>query len=294
MSEEKTEAKEAPKKFAFFVGCTIRVRQPYIEKLARNIFKQLGVELVDLPFSCCPTAKVVKDVSIQRWVEVAARNLALAEKQDLPILSMCTGCTQTLAEAKEALEDLDERKRVNVMMEDKGLKYSGTGEVKFYAELLHEMMADIPIKKKLAMTIAAHPGCHILRPSRILKFDDPENPLKLDELIMLLGADADDYPKKGLCCGSPIYNVDPEAAREIMKAKMQSMHADCMAVLCPTCFEYYELRQKQMSADGGFEPVMVMHYLQLLGIAMGMSLEDVGYSQLRFRKEGFERQFEIQ
>ncbi len=285
---------EKQDRFAFFIGCTTHVRLPYIEKLARQIFRSLGFKLVDLDFSCCPTPRVIKDVDIGSWLVIAARNLAVAEKQELPILSMCTGCTQTLKEAKHRLEDRDTRVSINEQLRPLGLEYTGSVEVKFYAELLHENMELVKksIKSRLPMNIAAHPGCHILRPSHIIKFDDPENPVKLDELIGLLGADAVKYKKKGLCCGFPLYDVDRESSEKMMKDKFASVYdacndTDCITVLCPTCFEYYELRQLSIAAKMSFRPLMVMHYLQLLGLALGFSADEIGLSHMRHKDETF-------
>jgi heterodisulfide reductase subunit B len=285
MSQAGQIEEQVPKKYAFFIGCTIQVKIPYIEKLARDIFAKLGVELADLEFSCCPTARIVKEVSIGDWLFIAARNIALAEKAGLPILSMCTGCTQTLREAQEELKDTDKLMAINEKLKSQGLEYRGTSEVKFYAQLIYELMPQIDIRKQLPISVASHPGCHILRPSRILNFDDPENPTKLDELIRLLGADAVEYNNKALCCGYGIYSVDPEAAEHMMRDKLASLQADCMAVLCPTCLEYYELRQRAIAEKMGFAPVQVVHYLQLLGLALG--IDDVGFSHMKFKHQPF-------
>jgi heterodisulfide reductase subunit B2 len=280
-----TEAKPAqPEKYAFFIGCTIQVRAPYIERLARQLFPKLGIDLVDLEFSCCPTARVVKDVDINSWLVIAARNLALAEKAGLPILSMCTGCTQTLVEAQHALDDSDVKKKVNALI--RPLEYQGTGEVKFFGQVLYEKKGMFAITHKIPINIAGHAGCHILRPSRILQFDNPENPIKLDELIASLGADPVHYPLKGLCCGYSMYSVDQDVAERIMKDKIASIvGADCMTVLCPTCFEYYQLRMQAIAAKQGFKPLMAVHYLQLLGLAMGMSSEEVGWQFLKHKDD---------
>jgi len=286
--QSKVEEQEKIQKYAFFIGCTIKIRIPYIERLARLIFEKMGIELVDLDFSCCPTARIIKDLDIDSWLVIAARNLALAEKADLPIVSMCTGCTQTLVEAKHMLEDKDIQDRVNKQLEQVNLRYEGTSAVKFYAQLLYENkeLIEEQRKRELRLTIASHPGCHILRPSQLLRFDDPENPKKLDLLIGLTGADALEYSQKGLCCGFPIYDIDLEAAEQMMKDKITSLHgADCMTVLCPTCFEYYELRQRGVAQKLGFSPVMVLHFLQLLGLSLGLSQEDAGFQYLKYKDD---------
>jgi len=261
-----------PKKYAFFIGCTIQVKIPFIEKISRQVFEKIGVELVDLPFSCCPTSRVARDVSIDDWLVIAARNIALAEKEGLPILSMCTGCTQTLREAQEELKDRDRFLAVNEKLKAFGVEYKGTSEVKFYAQVIYELMHEIDIENPLNLRVAAHAGCHILRPSRILNFDDPENPVKLDALIRFIGADAVQYKNKALCCGYGIYNVDQDAAERIMRDKLAGIDADCMAVLCPTCLEHFELRQRQVAEKHGFAPIQVIHYMQLLAYALGLDM----------------------
>ena len=273
-------------RFAFFIGCTVQVRLPYIESLARRIFSEMGIELADLDFSCCPTARIVKDVSIETWLLIAARNLAIAEKEKLNVLSMCTGCTQTLREAQEMLENQETRRRINEQLEKSGLQYYGTSEVHFYAQAIYERMERLKIKSPPAIKVATHSGCHILRPSRILGFDNPERPEKLDLLVKALGCDIVDYPHKGMCCGFPLYGVDQDAAERMMRDKIASIaDADCLALLCPTCLEYYQLRQEQVASRQGFKPLTAVHYLQLLGLAMGIKYDDTGLGKLRHLDE---------
>jgi heterodisulfide reductase subunit B2 len=276
-------------RYAFFRGCTIQVKLPYIEKLAREVFPLIGIDLVDMDFSCCPTSRVVRDKDEHKWLLVAARNLAVAEKEGLPVLSMCTGCTQTLKEAQVLLEDLEQRKKINEILKSAGLEYKGEANVVFFAQAIHEIRDRLPIKRKLGLRVASHPGCHILRPSRVLKFDNPENPLKEDELIMALGATAVAYPKKAMCCGFALNSVDPEGAARMMKDKMSTIDADCMAVLCPTCLEYYDVWQERHAGKAGFRPIPVVHYLQLLGLSLGLA--DVGFSHMRHKDNPFIKNF---
>jgi heterodisulfide reductase subunit B len=292
MTEENQQEEKKPEKYAFFIGCTIQYRAPYIEKLAREIFKSMGIGLADLDFVCCPTSRIARDVDIDTWLLIAARNLATAEKEGLPILSMCTGCTQTLVEARHKLEDIDTRKAINAKLKSQGLEYKGISDIKFYAQLIHEKKDSIKVLKQLPLKIATHSGCHILRPSKRLQFDDPENPVKLDQLVAFLGADPVDYRNKSLCCGFPIYDVDEEAANKMMRDKLAGLDADLLTVVCPTCFEYYELRQKHIADEMGFKPILVMHYLQVLGLAMGMTGEEIGYENLRLKDDALFRKID--
>ncbi|MEM4267839.1 MAG: CoB--CoM heterodisulfide reductase iron-sulfur subunit B family protein [Candidatus Woesearchaeota archaeon] len=270
-------------KYSLFVGCTIIVKLPHIERLAKSIFAELGFELAELDFTCCPTARTVRDVDEKSWLVMAARNLALSEKKGLPILTLCTGCTQTLVEAKRMLDDTQTRRIVNTELGKAGLEFTGAAEVKFFAQLLYENIELIKQrrKKRLNVNVASHSGCHILRPSSILNFDSAENPKRLDELLEAIGCNVIDYSEKTLCCGYQISHVDREASEAMLKDKISSISisgkADCIVVLCPTCMDYLDLRMRPVIQKFSLPQIAVVHYLQLLGLSMGYGLTEVGY-----------------
>jgi len=115
------------KKYAFFLGCIAPLRYPGIEKSTREVFKALGVELVDLKgASCCPAPGVIKSFSKATWLAAAARNLALAEKEGLDIVTICNGCYGSLFDAAHELHENEKiLEDVNKILAEIGLKYSG-------------------------------------------------------------------------------------------------------------------------------------------------------------------------
>jgi len=87
-----------------FWGCTIPARFPFIEKSTRLALGDLGVEPVDVAgFTCCPETTLVKAADEEAYYLTAARNLALAERRRLPLLTPCNGCYSTF---KSVLSDL--------------------------------------------------------------------------------------------------------------------------------------------------------------------------------------------
>ncbi len=127
-------------KQAFFLGCVIPLRFPGIEVAARRVFRQLGVECVDLDgYSCCPEPVVLGLTDREMALAVSARNLALAEKAGADLIVLCNGCYETLAEADHALRhDEPMKARVAELLGSIGTRYEGKITIKHFIEFLHE------------------------------------------------------------------------------------------------------------------------------------------------------------
>ena len=69
-------------------------------------------------------------------------------------------------------------------------------------------------------------GCQILRPSKIIGFEDPDRPWSLEAIIEACGGEAIDYPAKIKCCGFPIIQAREETALgELIQPIEQAMEA---------------------------------------------------------------------
>jgi heterodisulfide reductase subunit B len=131
--------------------------------------------------SCCPDPIYFKSKDKLDWLAVAARNLCLAEKKGLDIFTNCSGCTATLSETYHLLEDEERRDKVNDRLKKIGKEYKGTIRVMHIVRLLRDEVGYDTIKESVVrpledLTMAIHYGCHLLKPSRVMKVDDPNNP----------------------------------------------------------------------------------------------------------------------
>ena len=280
--------------YAFFRGCAIPIKTPQIELAARNVLPKLGVQLVDVDeFTCCPDPITFRSASRKAWIAVAARNLAIAEKKGLDILTLCTGCAETLKEAAHALkEDKALREEVNAILKELGLEYSGKVKVLHIAELLKEnpdLVKNSVTKKLKGIRVATHTGCHLLMPESIIKFDNPEVPVVLESLVRLTGATVVDYPLRIACCGSSVTAENLEASGKAVSEKLESINeagADCLVVLCPSCFQQFDLGQVLAKRKTGVEySIPVLYYIQLLGLAHGMPPEELGLQAHKVKTE---------
>ncbi len=271
-------------KYAFFLGCIAPLRYPGIEKSTREVCKALGIELVDLKdASCCPAPGVIRAFNKKTWLAAAARNLALAEKEGLEIVTVCNGCYGSLFDAAyELAENKELLAEVNKVLAEIGMEYKGTTKVHHFAEVLYNEVGVEKIKaavtKPLDYQVAAFYGCHFLKPSAIKQLDDPENPHILDDLIEATGAKSMPRKMKVMCCGAGggLKAAFGDVAKKFTEANLMSIQesgAKYIIDVCPFCHLQFDGVQKDLGYN-----IPVLHLSQLLGLAMGMSEADLALS----------------
>lgn len=282
--------KMAQLKYLMFLGCAIPYRVAAFEISARRILAKLGVELVEMPeFNCCGLP--LDPVSHEMMLILAAKNLALAEQKGLDIITLCPGCAGTLKKVNKMLkEDADLREEINRHLKGADLQFRGTQNAKHLMQVLVEDVGLETIKNSVVkpltmLKVAEHNGCHILRPKEFIGFDDPENPKTLRTLIETTGATVLDYMDQTECCGAPSVGVSDKVALQLARDKLthvKAVDAEAMITICPFCHIMYdtnELRIEKMFNETYGIPVL--HYPQLLGLAMGMKPEELAFSELR-------------
>lgn len=278
------------KKYALFWGCLIPLRLPWIEVAARKVLPKLGVQIVDLPFSCCPDPIASKSLDHRTWLSLAARNLTLAEEGDLDILTLCSGCFETLRVTQEELSEPGMREDINGILAKIKRQYQGTKNVVHLQQWLYDELGVVELEKvvthPLSFRVATHVGCHFTRPADVLKTDDPVYPEQLDELCEVLGLEVVDYPDKNLCCGVGVGLVDGQISRGLIRRKIAgALRAEAEAIVahCPSCIQSYDMGQMALDGKNGesSNPIPVFHYLELLGLAMEMEPEEFCFEEHR-------------
>lgn len=278
---------------AFFRGCMIPTKQPHIEYVARQVLPRLGAQLVDVDgFTCCPDPVGVGAVDPFTWITMGARNVSLAEEQNLDVLTLCNGCAYTLSHAVHDLAGSPElRERVNGILIETGHTYRGTAQVKHFLPWLAQDVGLETIRRAVrrpltGLRVATHTGCHLLSPQYLHGFDDPEEPVVFDGLVEAVGATAVDYETKTMCCGIGFaVTGQPDPSSKVLSVKLTDIHdagADCIAVGCPFCYQQFDMGQLAAARRFGLDfKVPVLNYLQLLGLALDFSAEEM---QLRAHK----------
>ena len=256
-----------------------------LEKSIREVLPILDIELVDLKgFSCC--GEPIKSVNQMLTLTLSARNIAIAEKEGLDVLTPCPVCHLALSECKRILDtNLVMNERVSKFLEDEGLNYTGAANIIHTVDLLHNLVGIDKIKEKVKkplkeLKVATHYGCHLFRPSEIGRPVDSENPQEMENILKAIGAKPVDYPEKLDCCGGLLNANLPESALTKTGQKLQKVQEqgfDVFIDVCPWCHRQYDSKQTKAGETVAAKlEVPVLYLSQLLGLSFGISKDKLG------------------
>ena len=272
-------------RYALFLGCTIPARQPNYELSARKSLTKLGIELVDLPHMTCCAPPPLQSIDLETSLAVAAYNICLAEEADLNLITLCSGCFESLSMANATLKSDEQlRAKINRILSKAGKEFIGNKEVKHFIQVLMNDVGLERLKQSVSkpltnLKVAAFYGCHALRPSELLNFDDPECPTILEKLIEILGAKSVEYRNKLKCCGGLLRGYSDDLALDLTREKIANTTkagVDCIATLCPFCFFALDLGQLQLKSKLNETFYMpVFHYTELLSLALGIDPKEL-------------------
>jgi len=284
--------------FAVFWGCTIPARFPFIEKATRVVLDDLGARVHELDgHTCCPEGTLVKANAPRTFYAAAARNLALVERAGLDVVTPCNGCYSTFKEAQNHLAThRPEREEINGLLSAEDLRYDGDLRVWHLAEWLADdigagLVASRTVRPLGGLRLAVHYGCHLLRPQPAVRWDDPMAPTKVERLVAAMGATVVDYPTKMQCCGGALDRVgERPSALEFARRKLLDLKehdVDALVVVCPSCFQQFDLNQAALQRAGEELHVPVLYLAELMALAGGHPPDELGLGMHRVDVQPF-------
>lgn len=290
---------------ALFLGCVIPNRYPGIEMATRLCLAKLDIDCTDLPgASCCPAPGVFRSFDSPTWLALAGRNLTLGEDLQRDLLTVCNGCFGSLADANNTLKESEElREKTNVYLREIDRQFKGTIDVRHIAEFLYSDVGTEKIKeaieKPLGLKVAVHYGCHLIKPSRDRGLGSFERPRFFDKLVEATGSLSVEYPDKMECCGAGGGMRSGLKERSLAMAehklsKIKEAGVDCIVNACPFC--HMQLDAGQQEIEEAFDKVYeipVLHYSQLLGLALGFPYEVLGIHQNAVQNRDFMEKLEL-
>jgi heterodisulfide reductase subunit B len=269
-----------------FPGCLIQTKYPQVELATNVVVRNLNIPVKQVKgFSCCPDPIYFRARDNYQWLTLAARNLSLAREAEADIVALCSGCNSTLRDATHILgNDGELMKAVNERLSKAGKSYDGKASVKHIIAYLRddigiERIKDSVTRRFTGLKAAPFYGCHILKPSEVMQFEDSVRfPTSLDPLLAVTGAEIVHYRGESNCCGKG--SLDEEIGLAMVREILFSARdegADFICVVCPYCFAALELGQLTLKRNKEMEAGLpVVFYQQLLALAQGATEEEAG------------------
>ena len=275
---------------AYYKGCLASLSAKELDISTQALAPKLSLQLEELEAVTCCGAGDIHEAEPDYYLHLNARILAYAEATGADtLMTVCNVCTLNLRQANYQLQlDPALLERVNDNLESVGVpRYSGKVDVLHFLWMVagthFDQLKEVAHKGLRGLKIAPFYGCQILRPSKLLGFDDPDKPESLERIIMACGGDPIDYPAKIKCCGFPIIQAREDTAlAELIQPIEQAKEAgaDAMVTPCPLCHLSLDAWQSKLKKQTGKDFRMpILHLSQLIGVAAGLT-----DSELKFKR----------
>jgi heterodisulfide reductase subunit B len=271
----KVEPLEKPAgKVAYFPGCAASSTSKDYDQTVRSTAEALGIELVEPPGWVCCGSSCAHATDRTEAKVLPLRTMATIERMGMTkVTSPCSNCFFRLKAAEQDDQALEK-------VEDcTDYRYQGTVGVQHFVDTIMEHAAPAEISNKVkrpldGLRVACYYGCLITRPARITGAENPEYPMKMDDLLRSLGAETVDWSFKTDCCGGSLSVTQTEMALKMSADVLQNARdcgAEAVITMCPMCHMNLDARQEDMQLD--FD-MPIFHSTQLTTLALGMDVEE--------------------
>ena len=277
-------------KYMFYPGCSLhRSARPYLDSLTA-IQDKLTMELQEVgDWNCCGATEYM---SVYRTPAHAlvGRNLALAQGQsngtDI-LMAACSACYLNLEKTEHYMRTDDKlNQEVNAALAEGGLHYdAGSVQVRHLLDVVYndiglEKIKSLVTKPLAGLKVAAYYGCMIVRPDINKRWNSPEYPTILEELMGVLGAEVIDFPMKTHCCSGHMTQISSDVAYELIRRLIYGAtqyKADILVTLCPMCQLNLDAYQIEMNKHFDTDYVVpILYFTQLMGLAFGIDAGELG------------------
>ncbi len=279
-------------RYAYYPGCVAQGACRELYDSTDQITRALGIELIELEQASCCGSGTFKEESELLEDTVNARNLALAEALNLPMLTHCSTCQGVLGRVNQKLKAAQDRNpdyihQINTLCQQSGCseRYQGTGDVRHLLWILVYDYGLEALRQRITRTLsglkcAAFYGCYLLRAYDIDRFDQRYDPSTLEQIFTTVGATPVLYEGRTQCCGWPISSYATEQSFSLagrhLRAAIEA-GADCIVTPCPLC--HLNLDSRQPEVEAVIEESLglpILHLPQLVGLALGLDPKRLG------------------
>jgi heterodisulfide reductase subunit B2 len=269
-------------KIGFYPGCSLKGSSREYSESLYALAEVVGIELQEIPDWNCCGATAAHNLNRELSLALPARILAAAEKMGMEeVLVPCAACYGRLSVPRhELLEDEPLRKRISEIL---GQEYTGSAKIINIVEFIQRIPEEkwqASINSPFTRKVACYYGCLLVRPAKVLKFDRPEDPQSLDNIMKKIGATPIDWAFKVECCGAGFSVSRTETVARLSGQILDDAvdrGAEAIIVACPMCHSNLDMRREKIETYQKKKyNIPIIYISQAIGMAMGISREKLG------------------
>jgi heterodisulfide reductase subunit B len=257
------------KEISYYPGCSLHGTAREYDESIRAVASLLDIQLQELEDWTCCGASSAHCTDEELAIDLAARNLAIAEKSNRELLVPCVACYSRFKTVEKELKDHSKKLR---------FPYRGKVPIRYALDFFCDEPILEEVKKKVAkplsgLKVVCYYGCLTVRPPKMTGVREYENPQHMDHLMELLGAEAIPWSYKADCCGASLVMTRTDIVRKLgqrLLSMAKEAEADCLVTGCPMCHANLDTRQDELEKEGGKDyELPILYFTELMGLALG-------------------------
>lgn len=268
--------------FSYYPGCSLESSAKEYQSSAEMVCKKLGIDLVEIDnWNCCGALEVAS-LNSTLALALPARNLQIASEKSDKLVVSCNACLNNLINVQHKLSKNEElRQKISKLLnhEFREIKIEHLLDM-IWNEIGVQKIGDNVEKQLNGLKTVSYYGCLSVRPSKIMRSDDPDNPTRIDEIVSIMGGEPLEFTSKTKCCGGGVLmtyrDTSLKLTREILtEAKQRG--AQCIVVTCPLC--HMTLETLTSKAKNGGRRIPILYFTQLMGLSFGIDQRKLGLNR---------------
>lgn len=257
------------KEISYYPGCSLHGTAREYDESIRGVSEILGLQLHELEDWTCCGASSAHCTDEELAIDLAARNLAIAEKSNRELLVPCVACYSRFKVAENEVKEQSKKVRFS---------YQGNVSIRYSLDFFCDEPILEDVKKKRVkplngLKVVCYYGCLTVRPPKLTGIRQYENPEHMDRLMEILGAEPIPWSYKTDCCGASLVMTRTDIVRKL-SGKLLSMakeaEASCLVTGCPMCQANLDTRQDELAKEVGENfDIPILYFTELMGLALG-------------------------
>lgn len=268
--------------FSYYPGCSLESSAKEYQISAEMVCKKLGIELVEIDnWNCCGALEVAS-LNSTLALALSARNLKIASQKSDNLVVACNSCLNNLINVQHRLSQSDDlRQKMNKLLgyEFREIKIEHLLDL-IWNEVGLQKIGDAVERQLNGLKTVSYYGCLSVRPSKIIKSDDPDNPTRIDQIVSVLGGEPLEFTSKTKCCGGGVLMTYRDTSVKLTKeilAEANQRGAQCIIVTCPLCHMTLETLTNKVKTNG--RKIPVLFFTQLIGLSFGIEPRKLGLNR---------------